>query len=247
LILSPVLLLRKRKRVNISWAIMIFPVLGGLLTALDHGFWNTAVNFTSAANATLLANTAPLWVALFARIVWKEHLARIFWLGMLLTLVGAAIVLGTDLVHEATLGIGGVLALTAGVFYAGYFLVTQRGRVHWDTLSYIWIVSLISSTCLLVFSLGMGIPVTGYPPQSYLAFLGAAIVSQTGGYLAVGYSLGHLPASLVAPTLLGQPVVTSLLAIPLLGEALGWGQVIGGLSVLAGIYLVHASRENPAI
>ena len=247
LILFPVLLLRKRKRVNISWAIMIFPVLGGLLTALDHGFWNTAVNFTSAANATLLANTAPLWGALFARIVWKEHLARIFWLGMLLTLVGAAIVLGTDLVHEATLGIGGVLALTAGVFYAGYFLVTQRGRVHWDTLSYIWIVSLISSTCLLVFSLGMGIPVTGYPPQSYLAFLGAAIVSQTGGYLAVGYSLGHLPASLVAPTLLGQPVVTSLLAIPLLGEALGWGQVIGGLSVLAGIYLVHASRENPAI
>jgi drug/metabolite transporter (DMT)-like permease len=90
-------------------------------------------------------------------------------------------------------------------------------------------------------------PITGYPVQSYVAFLGAALLSQTGGYLAVGYALGHLPASIVAPTMLGQPVVTALLAIPLLGEALGKGQIIGGLAVLAGIYLVHASREKPPI
>lgn len=90
-------------------------------------------------------------------------------------------------------------------------------------------------------------PITGYPLQSYVAFLGAALLSQTGGYLAVGYALGHLPASIVAPTMLGQPVVTALLAIPLLGETLGKGQIIGGLAVLAGIYLVHASRENHQI
>ena len=47
--------------------------------------------------------------------------------------------------------------------------------------------------------------------------------------------------------MLGQPVVTALLAIPLLGETLGMGQVIGGAAVLAGIYLVHASREKQPI
>jgi drug/metabolite transporter (DMT)-like permease len=88
-------------------------------------------------------------------------------------------------------------------------------------------------------------PITGYPLQSYLAFIGAALVSQAGGYLAVGYALGHLPASLVAPTMLGQPVVTALLAIPLLGESLTSSQVIGGAAVLAGIYIVHTSREKP--
>ena len=74
LILFPVYLLRRNKGVRITRAILIFPILGGLLTALDHGFWNTAVNYTSAANATLLGNTAPLWVALFAWLVWKERL-----------------------------------------------------------------------------------------------------------------------------------------------------------------------------
>jgi drug/metabolite transporter (DMT)-like permease len=68
------------------------------------------------------------------------------------------------------------------------------------------------------------------------------LVSQVGGYLSIGYALGHLPASIVAPTLIGQPVVTALLAFPLLGEALRTQQWIGGLVVLLGIYLVHRSR-----
>jgi drug/metabolite transporter (DMT)-like permease len=247
LILIPFFIVRRRNGAAISWAIMIFPILGGLLTALDHGFWNTSVNYTTATNAALLANTAPLWVALFAWLVWKEHLKTAFWIGLLLTLAGAAIVLGTDFLRHTKFGIGDLLAITAGIFYAGYFLVTQRGRVHWDTLSYVWIVGLVSSLCLLGISLGFGMPITGYPLQSYLAFLGAALVAQTGGYLAVGYALGHLPASLVAPTMLGQPIVTALLAIPLLGESLQAAQILGGLAVLAGIYIVHASREKPAI
>ena len=49
---------------------------------------------------------------------------------------------------------------------------------------------------------------------------------------------------MVSPTLIGQPVVTTLLAIPLLGEALRTEQWLGGLVVLAGIYLVHRSREG---
>lgn len=244
LILVPFFILRRKNSSPIRREILIFPILGGILTALDHGFWNTAVNFTSAANATLLANTAPLWVALFAWLIWHERLKPTFWTGLMLTLAGAVIVLGTDFLRYSTLGFGNILAITAGVFYAGYFLVTQRGRIHWDTLSYIWIVGLVSSLSLLGFSLGIGLPITGYPLQSYLAFLGAALISQTGGYLAVGYALGHLPASLVAPTMLGQPVVTALLAIILLGETLDAGQLLGGVAVLVGIYLVHTSREN---
>lgn len=243
LILAPFFARQRVKEGKIPRALWIFPLLGGLFTALDHGVWNTAVNFTSAANATLLGNTAPLWVALFAWLVWRERLRAGFWLGLTLTLAGAAVVLGTDFLHQPSLGFGDVLALMSGVFYAGYFLVTQRGRIYYHTLTYIWLVGLTSAVMLLAFNLIFDLPLSGYPTQSYLAFLGAAILSQTCGYLAVGYALGHLPASLVAPTMIGQPVITALLAIPLLGETLHASQWIGGLAVLAGIYLVHTSRE----
>ena len=61
--------------------------------------------------------------------------------------------------------------------------------------------------------------------------------SQAGGWLLINYALGDLPASTAVIVLLGQPVVTGLLSIPLLGELLTPRQVLGGLVVLPGIYL----------
>ena len=64
-------------------------------------------------------------------------------------------------------------------------------------------------------------------------------MSHLGGYLAINYALGHLRATSVSVSLLGQPVLTALLSIPLLGELLSVQQIIGGTLVLAGIYLVN--------
>lgn len=233
----------RTNRQALNRTVILLPLIGGLFTALDHAFWNTAVNYTSAANATLLGNTAPLWVALAAWLLFHERLIRQFWVGLALTLTGAVVVLGSDFLSHPTLGLGDALALLAGLFYAGYFLVTQRGRQKLDTISYIWMVNLISSMLLLGMSLALRLPITGYPSQTYLAFLGAALVSQVGGYLSIGYALGHIPASVVSPTMIGQPVVTALLAVPLLDEILSPAQWLGGISILLGIYLVHSSRQ----
>jgi drug/metabolite transporter (DMT)-like permease len=245
IILLPVFIYRQRKYgIKFPKAILLFPILGGILTALDHGTWYSSLRYTSAANATLLGNTAPLWVALFAWLVFREKLKGLFWAGLAFALGGAVIVLGSDFIRHPTIGMGDLLAMTAGVFYAGYFIVTERGRQKLDTLSYVWLVDVIAALTLLAITLVMRMPLTGYPTQSYLAFLGAALVSQVGGYLAIVYALGHLPASIVSPTLIGQPVVTALLAIPLLGEALRTEQWVGGIVVLVGIYLVHRSRAG---
>jgi drug/metabolite transporter (DMT)-like permease len=245
IILLPVFVYRQRKYgVKFPKAILLFPILGGIFTALDHGTWNSSLRYTSAANATLLGNTAPLWVALFAWLILRQKLKGSFWVGLAFALAGAMIVLGSDFIRHPTIGLGDLLALAAGVFYAGYFIVTERGRQKMDTLSYVWLVDVIATLTLLAITLGLRMPLTGYPTQSYLAFFGAATVSQVGGYLAIVYALGHLPASIVSPTLIGQPVVTALLAIPLLGEALRTEQWVGGIVVLMGIYLVHRSRGS---
>jgi drug/metabolite transporter (DMT)-like permease len=65
-----------------------------------------------------------------------------------------------------------------------------------------------------------------------------------GGQLGVSYALGYLPASLVSPTLLLQPVLTGLLAVPILGQPLTPAQIGGGAAVLAGVYIVHRSRQE---
>lgn len=243
-ILSPLFIRTVRKAsVKLDRRLLVLPLLGGLFTALDHAVWNTAVNLTSAANATLLGNTAPLYVALVAWLFFHEQLNGKFWLGLAFALAGAGLVMGNDFLNHPTFGVGDLLALVAGAFYGGYFLVTQHGRRRLDTLSYVWLVTLFAGLFNLSVSLALDMPVSGYPMQTYLALLGLALLPQVTGYLAVGYALGHLPASLVSPTVILQPVLTALLAIPLLGEALQPAQWVGGLIVLTGIFLVHLSRE----
>ncbi len=220
---------------------LVLAIVGGGFLAVDIALWNTSVGMTSAASATLFANTAPLWVALAARVFFKEQLAGRFWFALLLTLTGSVAVLGTDFSRHFTLGLGDLLAVAASLFYAGYYLMTQSGRRHLASLAYVSAAGLAASLVLLVICLVAGFRLTGYPPQTWLAFLALALVTQVVGYLAVGYALGHLAASLVAPTMVGQPVVTALLAIPLLGEHLAPAQWLGGAVVLLGIYLVHRS------
>jgi drug/metabolite transporter (DMT)-like permease len=249
LVLTPFYLrhtIQKRKTLqaaHLRWEFVIFPILAGAVSALDHFVWNTSLKYTSAANSTLLGNTAPLWVALAAWLFFKERTRGLFWFGLALTMAGAGIVLSNDFLLHPEIGWGDLLALGTGILYAIFFLFSQRSRQHFDTLSHVWICSLSSTLVLLILSLVTGSALTGYSNKTYLMFLAAALLPQLTGYLAMGYALGHLPASIVSPTMLGQPVLTALLAIPLLGETLQPVQWIGGLVVITGIYLVHRSRE----
>lgn len=234
---------RKGSAQPLKWAALWAPVVGGLMTAMDHFIWNTSLGLTNVATATILNNTAPLWVGLVAWLIFKERLKGQFWTGLALALAGAVAVMGNDMLQHSTLGWGDIVALVSGLFYAGYMLVTQLGRERLNTLSYVWMTAVCSSFYLFVISQLQGLPLTGYPPRAYLIFLAAALFSQVGGYLCLVYALGHLPASVVSPTMIIQPVLTALLAIPLLGEALHLIQVLGGLAVLLGIFLVHRSQE----
>jgi drug/metabolite transporter (DMT)-like permease len=219
-----------------------FPLGAGLLTAFDFALWNTSVKYTSAANATLLGNTSPLWVALATLLFFKEKLRGTFWLGLGFALAGAVLIVGTDFFKHPTLGFGDLLASTAAIFYAAYQLVTQRGRVHIDPFRYTWLVGVSATITMFIINIVLGNAFSGYNTQTWIIFFVTAIVSQMIGYLSITYALGHLPASVVSPTLVGQPILTTLLAIPLLGEFPSLVQWLGSAVALAGIYIVNQSH-----
>lgn len=213
--------------------------LAGLFFALDLGFWNTSLAFTSAADSTLLGNISTLWVALGALLLFHEQLKRRFWSGMLLALVGAAVVVGRDAFEGATLGLGDLLAVGSSLFYASYMLCTQRARHYVSTLPFMWVSSAVATLFLLAYLLVVGAPLSGFSAQTYLALLSLGLVSHVLGWLSINYALGHLPASSTAVTLLLQPVITALVAVPLLSENLSFYQIGGGVLVLLGVYIVN--------
>lgn len=244
LVLTPLALREKGGQLlnrKLGW---LWLLLAGIFIALDHGSLNTAVNLTRIANCTLLNNLSPLWVALFALVVWRERLNRLFWVGLFLALGGAGFILGTDLIEHPQLGAGDGLAFASSLFYAGYFLVTQVGRRSGSLWRFSWVIYAISAVLLLGFNLVTGVPVTGYPLKTYLVFIAIGIFCQAIGYTSIVYALGHLPASIVSPTMVTQIVLTALLAIPLTGEKLSLFQIVGGVIVIAGVILVNISRAR---
>lgn len=233
---------RVRKAGRLPRAGIWMAVLGGLFFAADLAAWSSGVMLSGATNPTLLANTAPVWVGLGAMLFFKEELNWKFWAGLLLALAGAILILGLDGAKAANAGLGSLLGLAAAIFYGGYFLFTQKGRESLDALSYFWIAALTTTIILFFASLGLGHSIIDYPLTSYINFLFMGLLVQVVGWMAITYAQGYLPASIVAPTLLIQPAIAGIAAVPLLGEALAPLQVLGGLAVLAGVLSVHRSR-----
>jgi drug/metabolite transporter (DMT)-like permease len=221
---------------------VIFPLLAGVFTACDLALWTASLSYTTASNATLLGNTSPLWVALGTWLIFKIKLSPAFWRGLAIALLGAALIMGTDFILHPRFGVGDVMAVFTGFFYGGYFLFTEKSRMSFDTVAHIWLVGVGASFTLLLINLLLGNPLLGYDRNTWLVFLATAIVSQLIGYMSLAYALGHLPASIVSPTMILQPVVTTILAIPLLHEIPGIWQAIGGAIALVGIYLVNQSH-----
>jgi drug/metabolite transporter (DMT)-like permease len=244
LILSPFAIKRLVKNKLVNRKNVVIPLIGGVFSGLDLGIWSIALGYTSAASATLLGNTAPLWVALGAMFIFREKLKRKYWVGLFLAMAGASLIVGSDFLLHPGLGWGDVVSILTGLFYAGYYLTTEFGRRSIDAVSYIWIVFLSASVTLFILNLLLGNPIIGYSKQTFMIFIASAVISQLIGYLMSSYSLGHLPASVVSVTMVGQPVMTTIIAIPLLGEVPGLSQILGGLITLTGIYLVNISHEN---
>ncbi|MGX7689816.1 DMT family transporter [Flectobacillus roseus] len=213
--------------------------LGGLLFVLDMSFWNISILKTSASVSTLLANNASVFVGLGAMFFFKQRLSRRYWMGLGVSLLGIFIVAGRDLLQNQSVGVGHLMAITAAVFYAGYMLVTQKVRGGIDTVNFMaW--SLIP--CMI---LSWGIcwfgdwQLLGFDTQTWWAFIAMGVICHLAGWLSINYALGHIPAAVVSPTLLLQPVLTAVISYFLLNEVLRTEQIVGGLIVMLGIYLVN--------
>ncbi len=217
-------------------------LLAGFFFAADLALWSTGVVLGDAVGPTLLSNTAPVWVGIATLFFFRRPLGRRFWLGLSVALVGAAATLILGQQERPELGLGSFLGLLSGIFYAGYFVATERARQALNSALAFGLSALISTLVLLATALLLHLPLSGFDRPTILNILGAGVVVQIIGYLAISYALGRLPATLVAVTLLGQPVLTALLVGPWLGEPVTTAQAVGGALVLAGVWIVQRAR-----
>ena len=220
-------------------------VLAGLFFALDLGVWHWSIVWTSVANATLLANLAPIVVTLAGWLLWKQKVTGTFLLGMFIAIAGMFVLVGPNFAIGGTRLLGDALGALTAVFYAGYQLAIWRARdADANTAHLMAWSTTISAVLLLPVALLSPQPMLPQAMAGWLVLLGLAVVSQVLGQGLIAYAFAHLPASLSSVSLLIQPVVAALAAWAIFGEAIGAAQFAGGAIVLAGIWI--AKRASPS-
>ena len=217
--------------------------LGGLFFALDLALYNTSILKTSAANATLLGNNTPIVVGLISWLLFRKKPGSGFWLGLLLAVGGSVVIVWADLGRHVRFGVGDLMALGAAVCFAVYLLATERVRNSIGTLAFLRLAMVSSTLALLLINLMLGISLRMPHGRTLWAILGLGLISQLGGYLALTYALGHLPATITSISLLTQGPLTAAMAAVLLGEPLSLPQIVGGALVLSGVGLAHRQRH----
>jgi drug/metabolite transporter (DMT)-like permease len=222
-------------------------IASGVFFAADLAVWHYSITMTTVANATLLANCAPILVTLYAFIVHRQRPTPVFLAALLMAMGGASALVGPNFRGGGQAFHGDLLALLTSCFYTAYMISIHRAQAGASMLRLIAASTTMTAACLLPvawwLSAAQGQALWPATSQGWLVLAALALVSQTLGQGCIGYALTHLPVSLSATTLLLQPLVAALAAWVLLGERLGAAQIAGGVVLLAAIWLARRSAR----
>ena len=214
-------------------------VIAGVCFAGDLGAWHVSVMYTTVANSTLEANFAPVFVTLGAWLLFRQRVSRLFLVALAVTLAGAILLIGPNFALGGRALLGDALGVLTAVFYAGYMLAIKSASVRTTTAYLMAVTTTVAAIALFPYGLATADVFMPQSASGWLVLAGLALIPQILGQSLIAYGFAHLPASFSSVSLLLQPVLAAVYAWVLLGEAVGPVQMLGGLVVLAGIYLAR--------
>lgn len=219
-------------------------VLAALFFVLDLSFWHYGIVMTSVANATVLCNLTPVVVTLFGWVVFKDRPRRLFVAAIGLAMGGAfAMSAGADGNQGTNPPLGDLFSLSVALWYAGYFLAVKAARATAGAMRIMLWSTALGTPLLLAVAVVLGEDLWPATAAGWAACaaMGVMHVIGQGG---VAWSLGRLPASLTAVTILIQPVVAAGLGWLIFHETMTPVQMVGGAVVLAAVVLAQWSART---
>ena len=238
LIIAPIAWTSSRDELRrLSRRDIIMAVASGAFLALHFGLWIYSLSYTSVATSVVLVTANPIFVAIASYFLFRETLGRQTILGIVVCLIGAVLIgwsnwqLGNDSL------LGAVLALLGALTVAGYVLIGRRLRQSMGILSYAFLTYTSAAILLLIAALASGHSLVGYSTTTYVMMVLLALVPQLIGHSSLNWTLRYVSATLITIAVLGEPVIATALAVPILREAPTLTEIIGGILILAGIFV----------
>ena len=222
---------------NDLFSLALLGIFGITLNQLLFAF---GLQRTSVAHASLLSALAPIMVLLIASLIGQERITIGKLAGMLIALVGVAILQMDPGKHTIATLAGDVIILLSALAIALYSVLGKHVTARHDIVT----VNAVSYLAGLIALLPLLLPPPGFSyaavsAAGWLSVLYMAVFPSVLGYLIYCYALTQMPASRVSAFSYLQPLLATILAVPMLGEPVTGSLAGGGALVLIGVYLTE--------
>ncbi len=214
-------------------------ILSGLAFAGDLFFWHLSIVHTSVANATFFATTAPIWVVLFGWLLFRQKVTAGVLAGLALCLIGGAALLAQSLELRPASALGDAFGIATGVFFGLYFLAVQAARKTASAARLTFEATLITAAILFVVAVVAERSMLPHSVRGLAALLAMAWISHTGGQGLLSVALGRLPAAFSSLVIFLEAIAAAGFAWLILAEPVTSMQALGGLAILAGIFVAR--------
>ena len=257
LLIAPVALTRHLDEIKrFTRTELLLGIFSGIFLAAHFATWITSLEYTSVASSVVFVGTGPMWVALLSPLLLKEHITKITVIGLMVAVIGGTVIALGDacawnngLVCPALGDIlqgramwGNLLALMGAWAVTGYLIIGRKMRTGISLIPYIFLVYGMGAVTLIIIMFVSGNTPLGYMPTTYGWIFLLAAIPQLIGHSTYNWALKYLNAALVSVTVLGEPIGSATLAFFLLDETPSLMTLVGGVLILAGIFLSSRSK-----
>jgi drug/metabolite transporter (DMT)-like permease len=248
LFLAAILFEKKRKR---GFRLLVekkdFPVL--LLLALTGVTFFFAIQYTgiqmagASIAAIFVCLLAPVLIAVFSALMFKEHLVKGQIFGIGIAALGTFVVIMSGTVgfeSNPQFFFGSLILLSTPFLWAAYSLLGKKMMEKYSPFLIVAYVNVFGGLCLIPFSLVTHsfheIFTTGFYGWSAIVFL--SVTCSLIGYYIWFYVMKQVGAAVASSFLFAEPLITASFAITFVGEELSLFVVAGGFLIFMGVYLV---------
>ena len=248
IILIAISIFKKGTFLNMDRKELFLCFMGGLFLTLHLITWFTSLKYTSVASSVVLVTTSPLFIGLFTVISLKEKFNAGLTIGIVLSLTGSLIIGINDtgikglMIKNSSAFFGDSLAIAGAIMASGYLIIGSMVRKKLGILTYITVVYSFSALMLILISLALHIPFTGYKSFSSLNLVLLAIIPQLIGHSSFNWILKHIAPALVSIIILMEPAAASVLAYIFFKEHIDFFQFTGMMMILLAIFI--ASKKG---
>jgi drug/metabolite transporter (DMT)-like permease len=215
--------------------------LGILGVGLNQFFFVLGISLTTVSHGAIMIGLTPITVLLLASVMGMEALNALRMAGMFIALAGVAVLqLSSSKSDGATL-VGDALVYCAAFTFAIYTVKGKQetgklGGVVVNTFAYVG-TAVVMLPVTIGYSIGFDYQRVTWVAWSSLLYM--AVFPSVICYTIYYYALTYAPASRVSAFSYLQPLLATIMAIPLLGENPTKSLVLGGALVLAGVFLAE--------